>query len=308
MKQVNIIKLRILLFLLFMITIIFIICYQNNIKHNYLVNINKKLRMAAVQKNGMKNATKLLNISEYASFKFYQDSLPNYDQIISRPSILESYAYAGLGVWCSRGVSLPRAISAMLGDTGVVYESPLFTLFRAQILELNIADLVYDSNMFQQRIFGGYNHFITNVVPRINAIKRLKNLGYSSKQIHEGRKNDSLASEMAKHLIGLHFFTRLGCKKSVKCMDKLPNFSKTFLSNKGFGTRSDTLWTTPFLRRSRVPSPCRRSWATRLLIRLCSPSPTSTIRWMVSTSTASHSCQCWRSRVRRRRRSSSTRC
>ena len=127
------------------------------------------------------------HIWRHASFLPYQASLPNYDKMLSRPPIQESYTYAGLGMWCSRGVSLPRAIAAMLGDRGVFYDSPLFILFKTHILGLNVADFVYDTNEFFLRDFSGYNHFMTNVVSTKNATEMLYDLGYTPSDINASK-------------------------------------------------------------------------------------------------------------------------
>jgi len=175
----------------------------------------------------------------------YRASLPKYDQILARPPIQESYLYAGLGLWESRGISLPHAVAAMLGDTGVFYETPLFTLYKTQILGVNVADFVYDTNFIDYRDFSGYNNFMVDVVPFTSAVQILVNIGYKRVYINAAKQNETLASELAKILVDLYFYRRMECNNRYNCNDRLPDFSKVFSGN--LGTQNDILWTTPYL-------------------------------------------------------------
>ena len=177
----------------------------------------------------------------------YQALLPKHDQMRIRR---KSYLYAGLGLWESRGISLPRAIAAMLGDTSIFYETPLFTLYKTQILGKNVADFVYDSNKLCCQQWSGYNHFMTEVVPFTNAIEMLQNLGYKRGHIDVARKNVSLASELAKILLDFDFYQRMRCKNKYTCNNVLPNLRDTFGETQNLthcGTQNDILWTSSYL-------------------------------------------------------------
>ena len=77
----------------------------------------QKLNATAVSIQTMYETTKSLGIWESATFMPYQALLPKYDQKMNRR---ESYLYAGLGLWESRGISLPRAIAAMVGGPSIL--------------------------------------------------------------------------------------------------------------------------------------------------------------------------------------------
>ena len=125
---------------------------------------NGQLYASTVLIQDIDSTTKSLGIWESASFMPYRTLLPNYDEMMARPPTQESYLYAGLGLFDSRGIPLPRAIAAMLGDTSIFYETPLFTLYKTQILGGNVADFLYDSITLVWRTISGYNHFKTEVV------------------------------------------------------------------------------------------------------------------------------------------------
>ena len=216
---------------------------------------NRQLYVTVAPIQDIHSTTKSLGIWESASFMAYRASLPKYDQILARPPIQESYLYAGLGLWESRGISLPHAVAAMLGDTGVFYETPLFTLYKTQILGVNVADFVYDTNFIDYRDFSGYNNFMVDVVPFTSAVQILVNIGYKRVYINAAKQNETLASELAKILVDLYFYRRMECNNKYKCNDILPNFKKFYLSevsstkygDRNLGTPNDILWTTPYL-------------------------------------------------------------
>jgi hypothetical protein len=72
-----------------------------------------------------------------ASFNVINEALPKFNYSYSFDNgedvIHDSFprknrlSYIGLSMWNSRGISLERAIQAMLGDDNAFYESPLFT-------------------------------------------------------------------------------------------------------------------------------------------------------------------------------------
>ena len=142
-----------------------------------------------------------------ASFKFIQEMLPDYDGRDGprrRPKIFDCYTYAGIGLYDSRGISLPSAIAAMLGDPYVFLESPLFTLFKAQLLGLNVLNFIYDSNDFALRAVTPYNYFL-HVIYKYNATDILVHHGFPIDKILAAKQNESLASYFAKTVCDIYF-------------------------------------------------------------------------------------------------------
>ena len=218
----------------------------NNWHKHHPIKSTNRIESTVNASQDIYRTEKFRGIWKHASFMPYHVALPNYDQLLPRPPIRNSYLYAGLGLWESRGISLPRAIAAMLGDTSIFYESPLFTLFRTQMMGVNVADNVYDTLSFNRRHFSGYSFFMTDVVPFINVTNMLISLGYTYAYVDMAKRNESLASELAKILVDFHFYRRMSCNNTHNCNDVLPNLWKTF-GDTDLGTRNDILWTSPYL-------------------------------------------------------------
>ena len=191
---------------------------------------------------------------EEASFKFVQETLPDYDGHDGprrRPKIFDCHMYAGVGLYESRGISLPSAIAAMLGDPYVYVESALFTLLKAQLLGLNPLNFIYESNRFSARGISSYNYFV-HVISKYNATEILINNGFPIDKIVAAKQNESLASYFAKTICDIYFKMKKANISENK--EGYPSFIDTF-GLQWYGVPLDVVWTSSYLSFARQYGP-----------------------------------------------------